>query len=605
MATADWDRARRLAEEPPGQAWLAEYALAAVGRQGLAELIGQPACEAALRIARDREPADHSVLAALETLRRVWDKVVGAGLRPEDFLDRPADALRGATPRSYLAAKPLVHAESRVAVRDLLRGFAAASMPRAQPVQGTEGLEETSDAGRMEEARHSGADARPEATTREAPSVDTDATVAEPVQVSVVVDSPRGELSARIGVQETDAVGRPQFTADWAKATALVRPAFGGDAAWLAEYALLAVGRMQLGVLLGSSAADAVVRAARQRGMLNRHVVKSLEVLEDVFDKVKELGLKPEHFFERPADALLGVTPRTYLTDRSLVRSESRLAVRDALREFVDAQAKRNEQESMADEASEPQETRTGEEEPAAQPSTDAGQLLAEVRAQHEAELARLAREHECRLAKERSAVDERLAAARAEAERQLAALEKELLDRADQAVERREQHVRSQAEERLARLKEKHHETYQALLRRAEHAEKVARRAEGTEARVADLESRLAEARTATTEGERAAASAREEYRLGAQVRVAEVEARLREAEAAVGQQKLLAEAARRRAEEAEQQAARRIAQSEHDAWLRITELQTRLGDVQAQLAAAQEAVRSRGSLRDRWLRS
>jgi SMC interacting uncharacterized protein involved in chromosome segregation len=60
-----------------------------------------------------------------------------------------------------------------------------------------------------------------------------------------------------------------------------------------------------------------------------------------------------------------------------------------------------------------------------------------------------------------------------------------------------------------------------------------------------------------------------------------------------------------RRRAEEAEQQAARRIAQSEHDAWLRITELQTRLDDVRAQLAAAQEAARNRSSLRDRWRRS
>ncbi|MEU6885385.1 hypothetical protein ABZ918_09295 [Streptomyces viridosporus] len=603
-ATADWDLARRLAKEPPGQAWLAEYALAAVGRQGLAELIGQPACEAALRIARDREPADRSVLAALETLRRVWDRIAEAGLRPEDFFDQPADVLRGATPRSYLVVRPLVHAESQMAVRDALREFAAAVTSRAQPAQKTKGVEETPDAGCAEEAQPPVVDAQPGVATREVPSAASDVTAAEPAQVPVAVELSQSEPLVRTGAQETDAAGKPQFTADWAKATALIRPAFGGDTAWLAEYALLAVGRMQLGVLLGSSAADAVVRAARQRGMLNRHVIKALEVLEGVFDELKELGLRPEHFFERPADALLGMTPRTYLIERPLVRSEPRLAVRDALREFVDAQTKQNEPASVADEVSVPQENRTGLEASAAQPSTDADRLLAEVRSQHETELVRLAREHERRLAEERSAFDEHLAAVRTEAERRLATLEKKLLDRADRAVERREQHVRSQAEERLARLKEEHHEAYQTLLRRTERAEEAARRAEGAEARVADLESRLAKARTDITERERAAASAREEYRRGAQVRVAEVEARLREAEAAVAQQELLVEAARRRAEEAEQQAARRIAQSEHDAWLRITELQTRLDDVQAQLAAAQEAAQSRGSLRDRWRR-
>ena len=129
----------------------------------------------------------------------------------------------------------------------------------------------------------------------------------------------------------------------------------------------------------------------------------------------------------------------------------------------------------------------------------------------------------------------------------------------------------------------------------------------------VAELETRVRKAETTADERERAAASAREEYRQGARLRVAEVEARLREAEAAVAQRDLFVEAARRRAEEAEQEAAQRIAQSEHDAWIRITDLQTQLGDMrtqlseaQAQLAEAQEAAdRGRGSLRDRWRRS
>ncbi|MGJ3561777.1 hypothetical protein ACR6C2_40185 [Streptomyces sp. INA 01156] len=120
----------------------------------------------------------------------MWDRVAEAGLRPEDFLDRPADALRGATPRSYLAAKPLVHAESRVAVRDVLRGFAAVATPRAQPVQGMEGVEDTPGARRMEEAQPSDADARPEAATREMPCTEADTTAARPAQVPVVVESP-------------------------------------------------------------------------------------------------------------------------------------------------------------------------------------------------------------------------------------------------------------------------------------------------------------------------------------------------------------------------------------------------------------------------------
>ncbi|MFF9063291.1 hypothetical protein ACF09K_32085 [Streptomyces sp. NPDC014882] len=461
-------------------------------------------------------------------------------------------------------------------------------------------------------------------------------------------ESSRGGPSARVGARETGAAGRPQFTADWAKAAALVRPPFGGDVAWLAEYALLAVGRLQLGALLGPSAADAVVRAVRQRGMLNHHVVKALEVLEGVFDTVKELGLRPEDFFERSAEALLGETPRTYLTERSLVRHESRLAVRAALREFVDVQAHRNEPEPAVTEASTPRETRTGTEKPAAQPAPDVDQSLAEAQARHEAELARLAREHEHRLAEERGAAAEHLAAVRAEAEQQLAAMEEELLDRADRAAERREQRVRRQAEESLARLKKEHHEAYQALLRRTERAEEAARQEEGAEertqalelhlrqyregaeSRIAELESLLARARAAVTERERAAearateletrvrkaeaaldereraaASAREEYRQGAQVRIAEAQARLREAEAAVAQRDLFVEEARRRAEEAEQEAARRIDRSQQDAWLRITDLQTQLDEARAQLAAAQEANRSRGSLRNRWRRS
>ncbi|WP_258382433.1 sigma-70 family RNA polymerase sigma factor [Streptomyces sp. NTH33] len=526
-----------------------------------------------------------------------------------------------------------------------------AAVPEAEAATGGEGateVGEVADLGVMSPTTDAMTDAAEDASTEEA----ADAEAVTPTS-DEVFEPTREAADATVGDTGAEPAPVPDTVpttdaADWDKAITMTRPPFGGEVAWLAEYALLAVGRPQLGVLLGSSAADTVVRAARQRGMLNCHVIRALEVLKGVFDALKKLGLRPEHFFERPAEALVGVTPRAYLAARPLVGSESRLAVRDALREFVDAQAKRDEPAPGNDDTSVPEEPRTDTGESSEPPSTTADQLLAEARAQHEAELARLAREHERRLAEERVAADERLAVARMEAERQLDALEEELLCRADRARERREQHVRRQAEERVARLEQEHHEAYQALLRRAEDAEEAARQAdgaeerghaleqrlreyrEGAEARIADLESRLWEAQTAATERERAAgariaelearlrkaeaaaaereraaASAREEYRQGAQVRIAEIEARLREAESAVEQRDLFVETARRRAEGAEREAVQRIARSEHDARLRVTELQTQLSDLQAQLAAAQEAAQSRTLLRDRWRRS
>ncbi|MFD4015350.1 sigma-70 family RNA polymerase sigma factor [Streptomyces sindenensis] len=135
-------------------------------------------------------------------------------------------------------------------------------------------------------------------------------------------------------VPEPVAAEPPQCAADWQKALRMPTE-FGGGVAWLAEYALLALGHAQLTVLLGPSSADAVARAARDRGVLDRPVTAALEVLRRVFDAVKEAGLRPEDYFEKPAQALVGMTPRAYLAARPLVLSESRIALRDALREFV------------------------------------------------------------------------------------------------------------------------------------------------------------------------------------------------------------------------------------------------------------------------------
>ncbi|MET8409432.1 sigma-70 family RNA polymerase sigma factor [Streptomyces sp. NPDC005195] len=137
------------------------------------------------------------------------------------------------------------------------------------------------------------------------------------------------------GPSEPALVDAPtQYPEDWQKALRLPT-GLGEGVAWLAEYALVALGYAQLTVLLGPSAADAVVRAVRDRKSLDRPVITALEVLRRVFDTVKGVGLRPEDFFGRPAEALVGVTPLAYLAAKPLVLGESRLAVRDSLREFV------------------------------------------------------------------------------------------------------------------------------------------------------------------------------------------------------------------------------------------------------------------------------
>ncbi|MEV6055229.1 sigma-70 family RNA polymerase sigma factor [Streptomyces sp. NPDC052107] len=456
----------------------------------------------------------------------------------------------------------------------------------------------------------------------------------------------------------------PQNATDWDKALQMSTRPFGGGVAWLAEYALLAVGHPQLTVLLGPSAADAVVRAGRARGMLDRPVVSALEVLQRVFDALKDAGCRPEQFFERPSEALVGMTPRAYLAARPLVSGESRLAVRDALREFTHAQAAlpegalrpdsattsddpRAESESAsvaplpqhiqarpallgadaqprADEAAGKVETSsvgagagTAPQPPSAQPPPGTDLTLAKVRAEHEAVTALLQQEHERRLTEERRAAEQRLEAAQAEAQRQVDAMEQTLLQRMDEALARQERHLRRQAEERIAELREEHREAILVATRRAEQAAEATSPAAAQ--RISWWQARANEAH-----------QQRRQYREETQERITTLEAALRQAEsqlaardravyeagqreaASVAQAQQRAEAAEQwaqalvaaaqqaeaKAVDAEKRAAARLAQAEHDARVRIAELQ-------AQLAALQSPTAGRASLRDRWRRS
>ncbi|WP_277343318.1 sigma-70 family RNA polymerase sigma factor [Streptomyces sp. Tu 4128] len=633
---ADWEEACRLAKAPVDQVgWLAEYVRTAVGDAGLVSLLGQSGADLVARNVRDGAPLSRPVLTALELLRRVLDAVAAAGRRPEDFFERTAESLRGVAPRAYVEGSPLVNGEARLAVRDALREFIAAVSQREESQAVLQVSEQA--AGEQEAEQIEQGAVEPQETEQAGPDPEPEPAMA----------------MSRAGVRNAERPARaPRTTADWEQARTLTQPPLGGGAVWLAEYALLALGHPQLSVLLGPSAIDDVVRAARERGTLDRSVVEALELLKEICDAVKHRTLRPERFFERPADALSGATPRTYLAVKPLVRAESRLAVREALREFVVARPVHTEPApadgdtetgTAGTPAAAPRDPRPAPSDavgtPAERPSVDGEALLAAARLRHQGDTARLVREHKHRLDEERRNADRRVAAVRAEAERRLDALEDELLHRADRSRDRHAQHVRRQAEERLAHLRAQHQEAYEAALHRAERAEEAARQVVGTgrradeleqrlrdyrdgaEARITGLETRLRQAREAAAglearlrtaeetaaEQERAATSARHEDRRGAQVRIAEAEARLREAEAALAQRELFVEAARRSAEEAEQRAAQRIAQSEHDAWLRVTDLQTQLSNVQAELAAvqAQEAARNRPTLRDRWRRS
>ncbi|WP_331449225.1 sigma-70 family RNA polymerase sigma factor [Streptomyces prasinus] len=633
---SDWERARLLARTPSGQSWLAEYALAAWGRQGLVELLGQSAGDAVLRIAKEREPADHAVLTTLEVLRRVSDAVAAAGLRPEDFLDWPATALSGATPRAYLVGRPLVGGESRLAVRDALREFTEVHPPR-ETEQRAEHVEP--EAEHAEEASKPGVGERTEVMSQEAFVARAE------VRHDAVVEPPAPE-----GTKEAvgDTADTSLYSADWEMTGTLTKPPFTGKVTWLAKYALLAVGYEQLREILGPPAADGVFRAARRRGTLNRHVVGALETLADVFDAVREAGLMPEHFFERPAEALDGETPRAYLAARPLVGDESRFAVREALREFVAAQTERQEPaqgtedafmpgdvEPRGKEHSAPPATGTG---PRTEPSSEAAdaraatttplpgdtdRLLKELRTRHEAELARVVEDCERRLAEERNTADECLAAARSDTERQFDVLEESLLRRVDRALERQGWYLQRQADERVAHLKTQHHEAYRTLLRRTEEAEKSVRVAEdrrnrtrtlelqlhqyreGAEARIAELETQLRQARAAVAQRDRAAEDVLRRQREAVEVRVDELEKRLRDAEAALAQRDQTLEMARRHAESTEQMAAQRVAQAEHNAWVQTAELQQKLAELHTRLTAAQEAAQARSSFRDRWRRS
>jgi hypothetical protein len=504
---------------------------------------------------------DRPVISALEVLRRVFDAVKEAELRPEDFFERPAGALVGMTPREYLAARPLVLSESRLALRDSLREFVAEVPLRAG--QG-EAPEDSSPGSFVAGPRSERGPVPEDGAQVRAAGV--------PDGTSASLDGPRADLDGP-SVDSPDEVRAGAVRADGP----------------------LEVSRDQV-----DAEANAVPGSQRPQ--------------EDT------AGLQTQPLRAGDPEADHGSAEAPAAQEQLVSLLNARRESRSARRPGEIPQAK----------TAHPG-TGRGEAEP------DAERRLNDVRQAHEAELTRQRDEVQRHLAAERQAADARHTAALADTEHQLNVLEETLLRRADRALLRKEQHLRAQAEERIARLKDGHREAQQTLIERAEHAEQRERtvrtalaasrergaraeqRAHDAEqlARAAEQRAHEAEHRARTAE-ERAAvlhlraneAQRRAEetgqllrrYREEGEARIAGLEQRLRQAEAQIAERDRALHTAQQQASAqvaaAEQRAAARIAQTEHDAWARITE-------VQQQLVAEREAAADRPTLRDRWRRS
>ncbi|MFH8483966.1 sigma-70 family RNA polymerase sigma factor [Streptomyces longisporoflavus] len=435
--------------------------------------------------------------------------------------------------------------------------------------------------------------------------------------------------------------------ADWDRAQQLA-VALSGTVQGRAEYVLLALGATELTAVLGPDAAEAVRRAAYERGTLNRQVVKALEVLRYAFDVVRKAGLRPEDFLDRPAVSLAGRTPRECLATRPLTLDEMNLAVRKAVWEFpvpatraaggVRKKAARAPERGdkfsapaaagpvgrakpapceterpaapaaqspaatgMAPVPTPPQlpegagestalETPPGPAEKApVEPGTrcEAGLSFVLARDQYAAQLAALRDRHIRQVLAERDASQARLAAARDAADNELDALEDVLLQRTDRALLRQRQQMNAAVRG-------------EAVLNRAALARLTIRVEQAERAElVAQDHAREAASRASSAAVREGMA---EQHRHAAEVRLAELEGRLQQAEALLAERdayyRAVLQEAMARVDAAEQQAADGVAQAERDASARISELEF-------QLAAEREAQPGRTSIRDRWRRS
>ncbi|WP_372344182.1 sigma-70 family RNA polymerase sigma factor [Streptomyces sp. KL116D] len=202
----DWDKAQQLAVALRGTVQgLAEYALLALGATELTAVLGADAAGAVRRAAYERGTLDRRVVKALEVLRYAFDIVRKAGLRPEDFLDRPAVSLAGRTPRQCLAGRPLTLDDMNLAVRKAVWEFPVAA---ARAADGTDGTRKQADRAPGQDDRSTGPTgagsvgrARPATCETERPAASTvessAATGMSPLPTQPELSEAAGETGAR------------------------------------------------------------------------------------------------------------------------------------------------------------------------------------------------------------------------------------------------------------------------------------------------------------------------------------------------------------------------------------------------------------------------
>ncbi|CAL9379052.1 RNA polymerase sigma factor RpoD [Streptomyces sp. enrichment culture] len=560
--TGDWQKVLRMTPVfGGGVAWLAEYALLAVGHSQLTVLLGPSSADAVARAARDRGMLDRPVIAALEVLRRVFDAVREAELRPEDFFERPAEALVGMTPRAYLAAKPLVLTESRLALRDSLREFVSEVPLRAGQGEAPEGGSPGSFVAGPRSERGPGLEDGPQSRVAGVPvamSALPDGPPADPDEPSA--DSPDEVRAAAAREDEPLEVGRDQVDAEANAVPGRARP--------------------------HEDTAGTQTRPLRASDLSDDH--DSAEVLAAQEQLMPQLNARREsRSASRP-----GETPQAKSahpgTGRGETEAEAERRLND-VRRAREAELTRERDEARRRLAAERQ-------------AADAGRIaaLADTEQQLDAlEETLLRRADRALLRKEqhlRAQADERITRLK-DGHREA---QQTLTERAEHA-EQREREARTELAavvERSARAEQRAHDAEQLARAAEQRAHEAEHRARTAEERAAVLHLRANEAQRRAEE----TGQLLRRYREEGEARIAGLEQRLRQAEVQLAERDRALHAAQQQASAqvaaAEQRAAARIAQTEHDAWARITE-------VQQQLVAEREAAADRPTLRDRWRRS
>lgn len=407
---------------------------------------------------------DRPVVKALEVLRTVFDAVKEVGLTPEDFFERPSAELRGMSPRTYLAQRPLVHNEPRLAARAALREFVAELSSRPVPDVGPAG---TAQGGQTDDARVQA----PTTTMSKEPQGER-----QP-QLSLAPDHPSTDDRGRDKERRGFAAMAAQEPVSLVKAGQRPVPAPIRQelppADTVNHGSVRAVAAEQQPVRGDAEAEERTTGAEAGSGSTPPATEGQAE---------DAVGRHPVPVHERtagrqyePPHEACGQEPAHEEADRqsgpvaTAAEGGPMLTRADTVRQLVQLQAKADQQ--LAQALAEAEEER-------ARLSAEVEQHLDDARREHEAELTHAWDQHRRRLAEERSAGDARMAAAREDAERRLDALEEALLRRTDRSLLRKEQHLRAQAEERIARIEDGHREAHQALAERAEYAEQRERSA-------------------------------------------------------------------------------------------------------------------------------